>query len=394
MSKSFAVRKDATEWARHMEVRADRRDLPEDPKQLQRVTLGDLVRRYRDEVSIGKRGRDIETGFLNVFLRHPICARRLSEVRTEDFAQYRDERLKSIKPSSLKRQLDPIHNLFELAKREWGMPLPVNPLTALRLLAPSTRRERRLNVGEWEKLLNAARAARNPFVEPIIRLARETGMRRGELLDIERKHVDVERRSLNIPMTKNGHARTIPLTLQAIAILRQHQRDGRLFPITRNAFRLAWERVRQRAGVQDLRFHDLRHEAISRLFELGLTELVHQPTLERSLKAQKQRAQGKEPEKGEVYFVWGRGELLRALQARIDAKDKATLKGGPYDRYILVMHTDEMFLEAAKVKQWLMFATFRASHITDVFLGLSYEPDQKCCPVFKLRLDRYAHAVE
>ena len=126
-------------------------------------------------------------------------------------------------------------------------------------------------MGEWEKLLNAARAARNPFVEPIIRLARETGMRRGELLDIERKHVDVERRSLNIPMTKNGHARTIPLTLQAIAILRQHQRDGRLFPITRNAFRLAWERVRQRAGVQDLRFHDLRHEAISRLFELGLT---------------------------------------------------------------------------------------------------------------------------
>ena len=56
MSKSFAVRKDATEWARHMEVRADRRDLPEDPKQLQRVTLGDLVRRYRDEVSIEQEG--------------------------------------------------------------------------------------------------------------------------------------------------------------------------------------------------------------------------------------------------------------------------------------------------------------------------------------------------
>ena len=60
------------------------------------------------------------------------------------------------------------------------------------------------------------------------------------------------------------------------------------------------------------------------------------------------------------------------------------LKGGPYKRYTLVIHTDEMFLEATKVQQWLTMATFRARRITDVALGLSYEPAQKCCPVFKL----------
>jgi len=58
------------------------------------------------------------------------------------------------------------------------------------------------------------------------------------------------------------------------------------------------------------------------------------------------------------------------------------LKGGPYKRYTLVIHTDEMFLEATKVEQWLTMATFRARRITDVALGLSYEPAQKCCPVF------------
>lgn len=271
VSKSFLLKKDALEWARQMELRADRRDLLEDPRLLQRITLGQLVERYRDQVTVGKRGCEIEAGFLNAFLKHPICARKLSELRTEDFALYRDERLRTIKPVSLKRQLDPVNNMFEVAKREWGIPLQVNPLAALKLRAMATSRERRLTEDEWSRLLAASRSARNPFIEPIMRLARETGMRRGELLNVQAKHVDLKRRSLTIPLAKNGHSRTIPLSLEATAVLRQCSREGHLFPITRNALRLAWERVKRRAGVPDLHFHDLRHEAISRLFEFGLT---------------------------------------------------------------------------------------------------------------------------
>jgi integrase len=271
LTKTFSVRKDALEWARHMEVRADRCDLPTDPKQLQQITLADLVKRYRDEVSTGKKGREMETIVLNAFLRHPICTRKLSDLTTEDFAQYRDERLKTIKPTSLKRQLHPIHNLFEVARTEWGIPILTNPLTALKLKTDADRRERRLSQDEWHRLLEAATSARNPSVDPIIRLARETAMRRGELLSIHGKHLDLERRSLVIPITKNGHARTIPLTQNAVAVLQKHQKEGRLFPITPNAFRLAWERVRRRAKIADFHFHDLRHEAISRFFELGLT---------------------------------------------------------------------------------------------------------------------------
>jgi integrase len=271
ITKTFTLRKDALEWARLMEVKADRRDLPEDTKVLQTITLGDLVRRYRNEVTVLKKGRETETDFLNAFLRHDICARKVSELGKRDFADYRDERLTKIQPSSLRRQLDPIQNMFDVAKEEWGLPIQANPVKALKFRAPSNARERRLNGSEWEKLLNAASAARNPYVTDIMRLAKETGMRRSELLRVEGRDVDLERRTLNIPKTKNGHPRTIPLTREAVAILRQYPGEGHLFPITQNALRLAWERVRRRAGVKDFRFHDLRHETISSLFERGLT---------------------------------------------------------------------------------------------------------------------------
>jgi integrase len=174
-------------------------------------------------------------------------------------------------PHPLKRYLDPVHNLFELARNEWGIPLLENPLDRLKLKAPSQRRERRLAPGEWERLLGAARLTRNPWIEPIMRLALATAMRRGEILAIESNHVSLDKRCLLIPVTKNGHARTIPLTADAIRVLEELPRvQGRLFPVAGNAFRLAWIRLRNRAGLNDLRFHDLRHEAISRFFELGL----------------------------------------------------------------------------------------------------------------------------
>lgn len=80
-----------------------RHDLPADPKQLQQTTLADLVRRYRDEVSPGKKGRDMETIVLNAFLRHPICARKLSELTTEDFVSAQNGSTIRFGPSLLRQ---------------------------------------------------------------------------------------------------------------------------------------------------------------------------------------------------------------------------------------------------------------------------------------------------
>jgi integrase len=274
MSKSFALRKDALEWARHTEREADRHELPSDPKALQRVTLGDLVRRYRDTVSPRKKTAATETIVLNAILTRQICFKRLSELRTEDFAVYRDQRLPEIKPTSLKRELTPIRHLFEVARDEWGLPLKENPLDKLKLEAPDQRRERRLRSGEFSRLIEAANSRRNPLISSIIKFAVATGMRRSEMLALRWKNIDRAQRSLLILETKNGHSRSIPLTSAALNVLSDQDQRGdndRVFPITANALRLAWERVRRRAGIEDLHFHDLRHEAISSFFEMGLS---------------------------------------------------------------------------------------------------------------------------
>ena len=91
-SRTFLQLKDAQAWARQMEVQADRHDLPSDPRALQRITLGDLVIRYRATVTVRKRSAEIEHIVLSAFLSHPICSRRLLELRTAGFVAYRDER--------------------------------------------------------------------------------------------------------------------------------------------------------------------------------------------------------------------------------------------------------------------------------------------------------------
>nr|WP_258571063.1 site-specific integrase [Flavimaribacter sediminis] len=141
-------------------------------------------------------------------------------------------------------------------------------------------RDRRLADEELTAILAACDTARNDWFRPGILLAIETGMRRGEILNIRARDLDLELGLLTIPQTKTDRPRTIPLSEKAVSILdevriRAGEKNGRLFPVTANAFRLAWERCKRRAakdepGITDLRFHDLRHEAVSRFFELGL----------------------------------------------------------------------------------------------------------------------------
>jgi len=142
----------------------------------------------------------------------------------------------------------------------------------IRLPQDASPRERRLLGGD-EGQLHAAIGERSAwYLRPFIILLVETGMRRGELLSIRWRDIDFGNSTVQILSTKNGHPRRIPLTPKAIRTLRSLPKsDDRLFPITASAVRLAWERLRMRAGLADLRLHDLRHEAISRFFEAGLS---------------------------------------------------------------------------------------------------------------------------
>jgi hypothetical protein len=169
LSRTFVEHKDAKVWARQMEIAADRHDLPTIvDKRKMSLTLGALVHRYKDTVTVRKRASENERIALSAFALHPICRKTLSELRPSDFAEYRDERLRTVKPISLKREFSTIHNLFEVARDEWGIPLKENPLAKLKLEAPDQRRERRLKDGEYERLMQAAGRCRNKLISPIV----------------------------------------------------------------------------------------------------------------------------------------------------------------------------------------------------------------------------------
>lgn len=129
--------------------------------------------------------------------------------------------------------------------------------------------------GERGRLEVACRQCRNRSIWPPVELALETGMRRGDLLRARWTDVSFETRTLHIPVTKNGYARTIPLTGRAVELLTELKCEtassGNVLQLTENMVKMAWERMVSRARLVDLRFHDLRHEAISRFFEKGLS---------------------------------------------------------------------------------------------------------------------------
>lgn len=272
--RSFLSRADAERWSRQVEVGIDRRDLPPDTQSLSKITIGDLLTRYKAEVTPRKRSAEKEDSFLNAFLRNsPEVRLRLSETNAEVFSRYRNRRLREVGPASVRRELATLQHVFSVAIREWNVPIRQNPVATIdKPLAPPSR-TRRISKDEIDKLFAAAKKTRTPLLIPLFHMAIATGMRRGELLRLCWRDIDREVRTLHIPITKNGHPRTIPLSPEALAALNNAPKldPEWVFPTTPNALRLAWVRLTKRAGVKDLHFHDLRHEAISRFFERGLS---------------------------------------------------------------------------------------------------------------------------
>ena len=151
--------------------------------------------------------------------------------------------------------------------------LPRNPADKVKMPPSFPARKRRLEQGEFNRLEETSAETRNPHIWPIVVFAIETGMRRSEILALTWDNIDLESRVAFLPLTKNGSSREVPLSDNAIEVLRQQRSktEYQPFPINANAFRRVWDRLRTRVGLVDFRFHDLRHEAISRFFELGLS---------------------------------------------------------------------------------------------------------------------------
>lgn len=276
LSRTFHTKADGQLWARTLEAEADRRGLPVGLKVLDTITVGDILIRYETEVTPKKRGAVREGMAIRVLLRHPIAKVSLSALTVAKVAHHRDLRLSVVKPSTVCREILLYQHAFKVARNVWGLPIPENPFALVEKPRVSDGRTRRLEPGEWETLREACRRSRNPCILPMVEFAVETAMRRGEVLRLRWCDVNTPKRTLHIPTAKNGHARTIPLTARAVELLNARKPESAstealVFPTTEDAVKMAWRKVMVRAPLPNFRYHDLRHEAVSRFFEMGLS---------------------------------------------------------------------------------------------------------------------------
>ena len=275
INSSFNAKEDAVRWAREQDRAIDRGECSSPVVRLGGdLRVSELLHQYQRDV--GPRKRSPADAFILRTLARALGAHRLSSLQSSHLALYRDLRLKQVAPATVVREMAIFCHVLKTAVDEWGLSLPVEKFRAVRKPTLPPGRTRRLSAEEHVKVSEALSSCRNPIVKAVFDFALATGMRRGEVLALTWPNVDFENRVAFLPITKNGEPRRVPLSSQAIETLQRVRESlwrekGLVFPTTANAVRLAWQRAKRRAGIENLRFHDLRHEAISRFFELGLS---------------------------------------------------------------------------------------------------------------------------
>jgi integrase len=208
----------------------------------------------------------------------------VSKLTAADIAAFRDHRLRSVAGPTVRKELNLLGHLLKIGRCEWGANVKPDLVASVRKPENAQGRDRRPSSEEFLRVHQELQKSKNPMVADVALFAMVTGMRRGEVLSLDWENIDLPNQTARLPLTKNGECRVVPLGPRAKAVLaRQIEKHpsrsegskeklkGRVFNVSANAIRLAWGRATRRAGVSDLRFHDLRHEAISAFFEMGLS---------------------------------------------------------------------------------------------------------------------------
>lgn len=286
VSKTFNTRAKAEDWAKVIESEMVR-GIFVDRSEAEGTTLSEALERYEREVSKAKKGYEQEKWRIKAWRGGPLAKRSLASLRGADFSKWRDDRLKNVSPATVRLDLALLSHLFCYATKEWGIAV-ANPVQSIRMPKVSNARERRFEENEEEKLLEAladsgAGQRSNHWMRPLVIIAIETAMRQSEILSLEWDKVYLDKgflraRGVEGRSTKNEDAyRDVPLSNRARNTLEMLPRSigGNVFPTTQSAVKQAFVRACERADIKGLHFHDLRHEATSRLAEkLALHELM------------------------------------------------------------------------------------------------------------------------
>ena len=328
VTDTLRTRKDAETWARDVESQMDR-GIFVDRSAAERTTFGETIKTYIKEVTEkrpGEASRAAEKSRLERFMRDEpkLCAYAVAHLRPEHFEDYRDRQLnqfvtrgkpggrgqykpekvkpgrfrkdgtpranaapkappkppKTIEPGTVKRELTVLKRVIDHSKRKLG--LLTNPINTEDVKRPVVNDERnvRLDDEQIDALIQECYRSKNPWVGPIVDFAFEVGPRRGNLLRLRWDDVDLKGRSVLLRGVKNSRSPEeiidvlVGLSPRALEILKGLPRslDGRVFPITANALKSAFNRARHKLGLDHYRFHDTRHELISSLIEAGWSD--------------------------------------------------------------------------------------------------------------------------
>lgn len=273
-TRTFKTKSEAAAWSRETEIEKYRSPDARTHPVSDTETVGTLLERYYIEILSKRYWYKRECSILRRFQRSDLYNIRINDLCEGDIARYRDSRLKVVKPATVVRELCIGSHCLTIAQSEWGVRLTTNAFKSVRKPKIRNSRERRISQEEWNLILEADSHRGKRAMIHIIELAVETAMRKGELLRAKWTDLDLDQSTLHIPKTKNDYPRTIPLTPKAMEIIRSMQKDGSEDNIISvNYFTLSswWAELLKAAKIRNLRWHDLRHEGISRHFEHGLS---------------------------------------------------------------------------------------------------------------------------
>ena len=289
LAKTFISRADAVRWARNTEVSIERGEIN---PQLEGTTLRRLVERYLREETPRKKNVRQETSNLRQWMREDFAGKPAAKLKPSQLAEWRDARITAgTAPGTVRNMLAALSVVYRHARLEWGYESLINPVERIRRPVPGRSRTRRVSPAEIQAICKATESVELP---PIVTLAVETGMRLSEIVGLRWRDVSLDSRTVALSDSKNGDSREVPLSSTVVATLQDWKKrtavvsiTGRVFQITPHAVSVAFRRATRRARkVYDaeyvrtvensdpsfllgLRFHDLRHEAVSRLFERG-----------------------------------------------------------------------------------------------------------------------------
>jgi integrase len=290
ISKSFSSEPEAAQWLKKTQAQLELGLFQEEVKNQVNLKVGfsEAVEKYIPAHSVHKGNHKTEAGILRI-LSSRWEGRSLSAISKQDIVLLKDDLLsKGRAASTVNHYLNALSQLYQIACNEWGLKV-ANPITGIKRMSEPQGRMKRLSMEAETALLTCCHELNLAYLADIIVVAIETGMRCGEILSMRWEDVDFVNRRVLLRDTKNGDSRQVPLSSRVKIVLEQlsSRNTGDLvFPYCRWAIRRHYTRVVKQSskthkGKQnpfiDLRFHDLRHEALSRLSDKGLNvmEIAH-----------------------------------------------------------------------------------------------------------------------